>query len=973
MNNPANLRVRISADLADIKQGLGLLRGDLHKLKQDAARELTGVTDGLESGLQRVKALVGGLFAGLSAGALVRGIVAETGQAQAELAQLQAALKSTQEAAGLTEADLVGMSERFAKATSFSAGEIVDAQTRLLSYSGIAANEFPRALQLAIDQSVRLGQDLTSSAEAVGKALEYPAEGVASLTKQGFRFTEEQKKLLKELERTGKLAEAQAIVMGVMEESYAGAAAAARNTLPGALKAVQNAMVELLDGNGGSGASALVSALNSLAIALQQPAVREGFGNLANQVLQLTTAFARWMAQDGVGYLTRLGEAVAFVVRHLDVLIVFLGTRLLAAGAASIPALIAQFAALRAQLLASVAAAGSLRAALALLGGPIGIAIAALTAAIYALYQRSTQAARAAEEHTRAMRDNKDMAKQSREAALADARAKREQALATLAAARSVLEERRARLAEAQSRQSSASGRRASQLAGVTAAEGTGVLDAQNQVDQAAQHLADWTKQLQGLMVEAAMEVSLQTLEGATEETKSLGEAVKGVAQASDLAEDALRRQLAALEILLADGKVSLREYYAEKERLELASIDNAITAAKEEARVAKSSDQQSKALTEIVKLQRDRAEIGPRTAREQAQAEAQLNRQLDQLRARLLEAQGDTVGARTIELKGEFEQLLQSLPAGAREAGQALVNQLVPIELAKARLDQLQADFSQATAGLQAAEQGMSAQVTAGLLGAAEGERQLQTVRGDTLTQLLALRQQSLDFLATLSPDSPEAAGVAQFISQLTAKIYEVASSMDVLRNQTADAGINALTTFFTDIANGSKSAGEALKDFVRGFAQSMAQIAARALATIAVLKLLDALYPGAGRMVAATMGVGQNHSGGVAGAVGGIRRNISPLLLGAAPRYHGGGIAGMEPLKHNEVVSVLERGETIRTEEQEAALRAQLNASTGKVEYRQPIIAFGEDQLANAMAGAAGEGMVVTHVRNNWESLTR
>ena len=38
MANDPNLRVRISADLADIKQGLGLLRGELAKVKQQSAQ-----------------------------------------------------------------------------------------------------------------------------------------------------------------------------------------------------------------------------------------------------------------------------------------------------------------------------------------------------------------------------------------------------------------------------------------------------------------------------------------------------------------------------------------------------------------------------------------------------------------------------------------------------------------------------------------------------------------------------------------------------------------------------------------------------------------------------------------------------------------------------------------------------------------------------------------------------------------------
>jgi len=51
MANDPNLRVRISADLADIKQGLGLLRGELAKVKQQSAQAAPGSawSDGLKS------------------------------------------------------------------------------------------------------------------------------------------------------------------------------------------------------------------------------------------------------------------------------------------------------------------------------------------------------------------------------------------------------------------------------------------------------------------------------------------------------------------------------------------------------------------------------------------------------------------------------------------------------------------------------------------------------------------------------------------------------------------------------------------------------------------------------------------------------------------------------------------------------------------------------------------------------------
>ena len=50
--------------------------------------------------------------------------------------------------------------------------------------------------------------------------------------------------------------------------------------------------------------------------------------------------------------------------------------------------------------------------------------------------------------------------------------------------------------------------------------------------------------------------------------------------------------------------------------------------------------------------------------------------------------------------------------------------------------------------------------------------------------------------------------------------------------------------------------------------------------------------------------------HSGGLAGAPGGVRRSVPPALFAAAPRLHGGGIAGLRP---DEVPAILQRGETV------------------------------------------------------------
>lgn len=963
MSNSPNLRVRISADLQDIKQGLGLLRGELARVKDDAAKALPD-TKNFESGLRRLKGLVGGLFAGVSAGALLKGIIGETGQAQGELAQLRAALKSTREAAGLTEKDLVGMAENFAQATTHSTGEIIDAQTRLLSYSGIAAKEFPRALQLAIDQSVRLGQGLTEAAEAVGKALEYPAEGVASLTKQGFRFTDAQKKMLKELEKTGRLAEAQAIVMGVMEESYEGAAAAARATLPGALKALASAFRELLDGNGGRGAIQLTRAINDLAAALSSPKTKAAFADLANSVLETAAAFAKWLASDGIGYIRQLAGVATLLAKNLDMVLVLLVSIGIGKGIVAIRAATAGMTLGAAATNLWTAAVVRLRAALATVGGPVTLAIAGLTAVIYGLYRRTMEAKRAADEHKKSMAETRELAKQNAAAAYENAKALRAEAVAALQSALMLANRRREMLEDARTAQGKRSGRSAYLAGGVTAAAGTAALDAQQQVEAAAARVDELNKLVEEMRKAALMEEALSGVE------EPITNAVDKIAGSNALLRDSIARALAEIDRLYADHEIGITEYFQARRKLQEQAIDAEIEQAKMQLAVAEKGDARRKLEEDIVKLQRDRAEIAASTARDEKKALDELAKSIDEVYIARIEHEGRLADAVRTRLEEEFRERKAQLQLEGREADIRTIDLHINTEVAKAQLSEFENKVSETLARLQAKETSVSAQVSAGTMGFIAGEVQLRDARQGALEQLIDMRQKAVEALAAMTPESPEALAAQQFIGDLEGNILAVVERMEELRNKVKDAATDALTGFFMDLVEGSKSAGEALRDFVRNFALAMAQIAARALATILVLQTLDTLWPGAGKMLAATFGVGQNHDGGLAGKPGGVRRHISPLLFGAAPEYHTGGIAGLGP---DEVPAILERGEEVLTRD-DARHRDNLGTGGGgRGRVTTPIVAIGDDAIADAMASAAGEKVVLTHVRNNWDGLHR
>lgn len=208
-----------------------------------------------------------GLGGVASVATILNKMVRETIDAANEQAQLAAVLRSTGQAAGFAQDELNKMADGMSRSSIFSSGEITNAQTRLLSYTGIVGKQFPAAMQAVIDMSARMGMSLEQSAETIGRALDIPSQGLTALTRQGFRFTEAQKELVKELEATGRAAQAQDIILDALETSYGGAAEAARNTLGGALSNLTNQFNDLfeLSDNG----SFFTVMINDLAIALE--------------------------------------------------------------------------------------------------------------------------------------------------------------------------------------------------------------------------------------------------------------------------------------------------------------------------------------------------------------------------------------------------------------------------------------------------------------------------------------------------------------------------------------------------------------------------------------------------------------------------------------------------------------------------------------------------------------------------------
>jgi hypothetical protein len=148
-------------------------------------------------------------------------------QQEKAINQVSQALVSTAGAAGLSLRELADEASRLQNESTFGDESILENLTmRLLTYTDIQGEMFKKGQQAALDMSAALGQDLATSAETVGKALNYPSHALSALSEQGFRFTDEQQQLIKHFEKTNQLVKAQEIILGELNLAYGGQAEA---------------------------------------------------------------------------------------------------------------------------------------------------------------------------------------------------------------------------------------------------------------------------------------------------------------------------------------------------------------------------------------------------------------------------------------------------------------------------------------------------------------------------------------------------------------------------------------------------------------------------------------------------------------------------------------------------------------------------------------------------------------------------
>ena len=211
----------------DTKLDNSNLKPQLNNMKKSIADSFASIRDVMQGPVQAGRMVIE-TFKKISA--VVDGWENEWAQSEQAVAILGSTLKATGASSWTSSKQIQDFANELQDMTGYADDNILAMENVLLGFKNIKGDNFKEASVQILNMAKVMGMDLTSAAQAVGKALDDPINGVDSLSRQGFKFSDSQKAVLKELVKTGQQAKAQKIILDELSTTYGGAAEAANQT-----------------------------------------------------------------------------------------------------------------------------------------------------------------------------------------------------------------------------------------------------------------------------------------------------------------------------------------------------------------------------------------------------------------------------------------------------------------------------------------------------------------------------------------------------------------------------------------------------------------------------------------------------------------------------------------------------------------------------------------------------------------------
>lgn len=226
-----------------IKPESSKFASDTEKQAQDAgAKGAKGYADNFKKTL-----------AGLGLALVIRNALGEADEAARGLAQTNAVLRSTGNAANVTAEQVDNLSNKLARQAAIDDDVIRQGANLLLTFTKVrnevddGTGTFDRATGVLVDMAAAMGREPAAAANTLGRALQDPVAALQRLTRQGVSFTEQQKDQVRAMVEAGDVSAAQGVILDALEVKYGGSAEAQATAL-GRIRVATGELSESLGG-----------------------------------------------------------------------------------------------------------------------------------------------------------------------------------------------------------------------------------------------------------------------------------------------------------------------------------------------------------------------------------------------------------------------------------------------------------------------------------------------------------------------------------------------------------------------------------------------------------------------------------------------------------------------------------------------------------------------------------------------------
>jgi len=192
--------------------------------------------------------------------------------------------------------ELQEAADRLGNQTLFNQEEFTRGFNLLTSFRNIGVDSYSRVAQAAADIAQVNQVDVNTSFMQLAKALQDPERNLSNLNRSGIAFTKTQTDVIKELMKTNKTAEAHAMILGIVEESYNKLSQAAAEGFAGNVDSLGEAFRDFSETLGKALEPALIAATKGLTALIK--AANDLFTSPLGQTAALFTAIA--LATKGV-------------------------------------------------------------------------------------------------------------------------------------------------------------------------------------------------------------------------------------------------------------------------------------------------------------------------------------------------------------------------------------------------------------------------------------------------------------------------------------------------------------------------------------------------------------------------------------------------------------------------------------------------------------------------------------------------